>query len=109
MEKLLDSTMHSNQYIFGNIQIKMLRAGVRPFTLKQLTVSFELLPHPSYSSDLVPFDFFLFPQFKSHLCGNDNEVICAVGKFLEDKNATFFRDYNVVHRWIKWTDIKIEK
>ena len=29
----------------------------------------ELLPHPPYSPDLAPFDYFLFPKLKEHLKG----------------------------------------
>lgn len=49
--------------------------------------SFELLPHPPYSPDLVPSDFFLFPKLKSklHGChfGNNDEIICTVEEFFE--------------------------
>ena len=30
---------------------------------------FELLPHPAYSSDLTPSDFYLFYNLKKHLGG----------------------------------------
>ena len=30
---------------------------------------FEILPHPSYSPDMAPFDFYMFPKLKSHLRG----------------------------------------
>ena len=30
---------------------------------------FEIFPHPSYSPDMAPFDFYLFPKLKSHLLG----------------------------------------
>ena len=30
---------------------------------------FEMIPHPPYSPDLAPSDFFLFPQLKKHLRG----------------------------------------
>jgi len=42
----------------------------------------ELLPHPPYSPDLAPCDFFLFPELKKHLRGHrfetDSEVNQAV-------------------------------
>jgi len=44
-------------------------------------VEFELLPHPLYSSDLAPSNFYLFPKLKEFMKGckfADNEdVICA--------------------------------
>ena len=30
---------------------------------------FEILPHPPYSPDMAPSDFYLFPKLKSHLRG----------------------------------------
>ena len=30
---------------------------------------FEIFPHPPYSPDMAPSDFYLFPKRKSHLCG----------------------------------------
>ena len=48
---------------------------------------FELLPHPTYLSNFVPSDFFLFSKLKSYLHGHNfgnNEIICTVEKFLED-------------------------
>ena len=30
---------------------------------------FQVLPHPPYSTDMAPSDFYLFPKLKSNLCG----------------------------------------
>ena len=30
---------------------------------------FEILPHPPYSPDMAPSDFYLFPKLRSHLRG----------------------------------------
>ena len=44
---------------------------------------FELLTHPSHSTNLAPSDFFLFPKLKCHQCGchfrNNDNVIWAEG------------------------------
>ena len=49
----------------------------------------ELLPHPPYSPDLAPFDFYLFPLLKEHLSGihfsSDNDVTASVEVFLQGK------------------------
>ena len=29
---------------------------------------YELIPHPTYSRDLAPSDYFLFPNFKKDIC-----------------------------------------
>ena len=55
---------------------------------------FEILPHPLYSPDMAPSDFYLFPKQKSHLHGTQhgsNEgVIEAVNKYLEDQEKAFY-------------------
>ena len=42
---------------------------------------FKILPHPPYSPDLAPSDFFLFPSLKKHLKGqrshSNEDVICS--------------------------------
>ena len=47
----------------------------------------ELLPHPPYSPDLAPCDFFLFPKLKEILRGKsyktDNDLITASGNALK--------------------------
>ncbi|GFO22894.1 histone-lysine N-methyltransferase SETMAR [Plakobranchus ocellatus] len=46
----------------------------------------KTLPHPAYSPDLAPSDYYLFPQFKKYLKGhhydNDEEVIADVRRWL---------------------------
>jgi histone-lysine N-methyltransferase SETMAR len=48
----------------------------------------ELLEHPPYSPDLVPFDFCLFPKLKLFLAGqrfsSNQEAITAVKKYFAD-------------------------
>ena len=43
---------------------------------------YELIPHPAYSPDLDPSDFFLFPNLKKDIRGlhfrSDEEVVTAV-------------------------------
>ena len=47
---------------------------------------FEILPHPPYSPDMAPSDFYLFPILKSHLrgiqYGSNEGVIEAVNEYL---------------------------
>ena len=47
---------------------------------------FEILPHPSYSRNMAPSDFYLFPKLKLHFRGTQdgsNEgVIEAVNEYL---------------------------
>ncbi|GFR64926.1 guanylate cyclase [Elysia marginata] len=47
-------------------------------------MNFVVLPYPSYSPDLAPSDFYLFPKLKEHLRGNhykrDEDVEAAEGR-----------------------------
>ena len=55
---------------------------------------YELIPHPAYSPDLAPRDFFLFPNLKKDNCGrhflSDEEVATAVEEWANGKDPDFF-------------------
>ena len=55
---------------------------------------FELIDHPPYSPDLAPSDYFLFPNLKKHLAGeqyeSDGDVISAVEDFFEGQEENFY-------------------
>ena len=55
---------------------------------------FELIPHPAYSPDLAPSDFFLFPNLKKDIRGlhfqSDEEVVTAVEEWVNGKDPDFF-------------------
>ena len=57
---------------------------------------FQLLPHPPYSPDLAPSDFFLFQQLKKHLRGShyddDDDVKDAVQAWFAGCENTFFSE-----------------
>ena len=61
-------------------------------TLAELGI--DVLPHPAYSPDLAPSDFFLFTGLKKHLAGtrfaSDEEVIQAVNAYFDTKTPEFF-------------------
>ncbi|KAM4678284.1 histone-lysine N-methyltransferase SETMAR-like isoform 1-T2 [Discoglossus pictus] len=71
---------------------------------------FEILDHPSFSPDLAPSDFHLFPSLKKHLAGSqfltDEDVITAVDAFLDAQDKIFFTiGINaLLHRWQKCID-----
>jgi histone-lysine N-methyltransferase SETMAR len=54
---------------------------------------FEILPHPSYSPDLAPSDFYLFPTLKTKLrgrrFGSNKGVMKAVNELFEGQNREF--------------------
>ncbi|XP_023217030.1 histone-lysine N-methyltransferase SETMAR-like [Centruroides sculpturatus] len=59
-------------------------------------LKFELLPHPPYSPDLAPSDFFLFPNLKKWLGGQrftSNEMVIAqTNAYFEDLPKSYFLD-----------------
>ena len=70
------------------------RAVLREFRWK-------LLPHPPYSPDLAPSDFFLFPKMKEHLKGKRFDSLldakAAVLDWINSKGPDFFR--TGLERW----------
>ena len=66
---------------------------------------YELIPHPAYSPDLAPSDFFLFPNLKKDIRGchfrSDEEVVTEVEEWVNGKEPDFFSSWMMVleHRW----------
>ena len=55
---------------------------------------FKLLPYPSYSPDLAPSDFFLFPNLKIWIGGKRfssvEEVSAAVDEYVKGVETSYF-------------------
>ena len=68
---------------------------------------YGLIPHPAYSPDLAPSDYFLFPNLKKDIRGrhfrSNEEVVAAVEVWVRDKDSGFFssRLMALKHRWSK--------
>ena len=68
---------------------------------------FELLPHPPYSPDLAPSDFFLFSKLKKELRGqrydDDDELMLAAEGFCKGHDSAFYREglEALPRRWTK--------
>ena len=68
---------------------------------------YELIPHPAYSPDLAPSDFFLFPNLKKDMRGrqfrSDEEVVATVEEWFNGKDPDFFTSGLIAleHRWSK--------
>ena len=68
---------------------------------------YELIPHPAYSPDLAPSDYFLFPNLKKDILGghfwSNEEVIAAVEEWVRDKDPGFFSSglMALEHHWSK--------
>jgi histone-lysine N-methyltransferase SETMAR len=76
-----------------------LQDNVRPHTAALtmatlLKLKWDVLPHPSYSPDLAPSDYYLFGPIKRVLGGkrfrNNDEVIAAVQSWIHKQPKTFF-------------------
>ena len=52
---------------------------------------YELIPHPAYSPDQAPSDFFLFPNLKKDIrhFRSDEEVVTAVEEWVNGENPYF--------------------
>ena len=67
----------------------------------------ELIPHPAFSPDLAPSDYFLFPNLKKDIRGrhfqSNEEVGAAIEEWVRDKDPGFFssRLMALEHRWSK--------
>ena len=68
---------------------------------------YELIPHPAYSPDLAPSDFFLFLNLKKDTRGlhfrSDEEVVTAVEEWVNGKDPDVFSSWLIAleHRWSK--------
>ena len=75
-------------------------------------LSFELLPHPPYSPDLAPSDYWLFADLKEmpqgKRFGSDEEVIAETEAYFESKDKTFYKKgiERLEKRWNKCIMLK---
>ncbi|XP_071093101.1 histone-lysine N-methyltransferase SETMAR-like [Haliotis cracherodii] len=72
---------------------------------------FKVLPHPPYSPDLAPSDYFLFPNLKKKLRGrhfrSDDELTTAVEGWLHEQPHGVYHNglLALTHRWTKCIDL----
>ena len=101
------NTVNSTKYVNTLEKLKARLRRVRSLETRTALdrLGLRTLPHPPYSPDLAPSDFFLFPKLKDYLKGNryetDEDVKNAVLSWCRDKTADFFADgiQQVVRRW----------
>jgi len=73
---------------------------------------FELIPHPAYSPDLAPSDYYLFGSLKNFLRGqifnNDNEIKSAIEGWFQEKTSDFFLAgiEQLPKRWHKCIEVR---
>ena len=74
------------------------------------TLKFEVLSHPSYSTDLAPSDFHFFPHLKRDLkrthITSDDEVKQSVTSWIKQRIPEFFTDdmRKLVLSWEKYIE-----
>ena len=58
-------------------------------------LGYELLPHPRYSPDLAPSDYWLFADLKKMLqgkiFGSNEELIAETGAYFEASDKSFYK------------------
>ena len=63
-------------------------------TTKLFDLSYEILPHPPYSPNLAPSDYFLFPNMKTWPGGkrfsSNEEIIAATNKYFKRFDKHYF-------------------
>lgn len=81
-------------------------------TSKLVELRYQLLPHPPYSPDLAPCDFFLFPNMKKWLGGkrfsSNEEVVAETEAYFSGFDKAYFFDglKKLEHRWSKCVELK---
>lgn len=86
---------------------------MRPLTRDKFQeLSWEVLPHPAYSTDLVPSDFYPFRLIKDALLvkrfGNTEDVKEVVQNRLRDQSKEFFTKElgKLQERWDKYIHVE---
>ncbi|GBP84565.1 Histone-lysine N-methyltransferase SETMAR [Eumeta japonica] len=73
---------------------------------------YELLPHPAYSPDLAPCDYYLFPNLKKWLGGkrfeSNEEVITETNAYFESLEKIYYLEgiKKLEKRWTKCIELK---
>lgn len=81
-------------------------------TAKLVELRYEILPHPPYSPDLAPCEFFLFPNMKKWLGGkrfsSNEEVIAETEAYFSEFDKKYFLEglQKLEHRWMKCIELK---
>ncbi|KAG5324969.1 SETMR methyltransferase, partial [Acromyrmex heyeri] len=73
---------------------------------------YELLPHPAYSPDLAPCDYFLFPNLKKWFRGKrvstKEQLIAETKVYFKGLDKSYYSDSlkKLKNRWVKCIELK---
>ncbi|CAK9816389.1 Mariner Mos1 transposase [Anthophora quadrimaculata] len=79
---------------------------------KLLELGYQILPHPPYSPDLAPSDYYLFPNMKKWLAGkkflSNEEVIAETNYYFADLDKSYYMEgiAKLEHRWTKCIELE---
>ncbi|CAK9833202.1 Mariner Mos1 transposase [Anthophora retusa] len=79
---------------------------------KLLELGYQILPHPPYSPDLAPSDYYLFPNMKKRLAGkkflSNEEVIAETNYYFADLDKSYYMEgiAKLEHRWTKCIELE---
>ena len=112
----LRRTMSTTRKLRRNDQLLLLQDNAPAHKARNtntcLDLNIRILPHPPYSPDLAPSDFFLFPSMKKHIKGKrfdtDDDVLEAAEDWLMSKNRVFYSQglLKVIDRWQKCVNLR---
>lgn len=126
--RAINSEMYSNQLhrvhdvlevrypaLVNRNRVILQQDNAKPHTSKRTSekvneLGFEILPHPAYSPDLAPSDYYLFRSMAHFLRGrrfaNDEEVRNGCKEFFYSKEPAWYRKgiEMLAERWVKTID-----
>ena len=113
----LRRTMSTTRKLRRNDQLLLLQDNAPAHKARNtmntcLDLNIRILPHPPYSPDLAPSDFFLFPSMKKHIKGKrfdtDDDVLEAAEDWLMSENRVFYSQglLKVIDRWQKCVNLR---
>lgn len=110
LDRLADALLHTRSALVNRQGVILLHDNAKPHTSKVTQqkirkLGYEVLPHPAYSPDISPSDYYLFRSLQHFLKGkrfvNNDEVKSSLQSFFDEKSAKFFADgiQSLMERW----------
>lgn len=110
LDRLADALLQTRPDLVNRQGVILLHDNARPHTSKVTQqkireLGYEVLPHPAYSPDISPSDYYLFRSMQHFLKGktfvNNDEVKSSLQSFFDEKSPKFFADgiQSLLKRW----------